>query len=617
MSFETVLGSVGGWMISKPFARVLSLLSIILVLSDYSLDCKITHDYGNWNLILKKYNITCNALSTNVELNPSSCSIYALDPQLAKIYSISILVSTHLLQFLFLIWRIDTFKTMLYYLIGSCCSGRTLTKSKKYMFGLAIIIVGLCLPFVSKMYIHFVMAINCFRLWTNKEKYQILKKHNLEGRFPVKPVNNLCNYCKDCDNTQCFCLHCGCVSKDSMYTTTNKYSSRLKELECNLMDLEAFNRYVSCSIEDTFMPLLQTYMIVPEIAAQIHSPPPNLESSPNSLLTQIIFYSPVAWTILSVVLSIIGQSMAIADLHFARRKKEYIGRQIASKALFTLTVIFQVSSRLVIMVMLALVTFPDSPYTPLYTVSGCMCHILMVFIVKICIKWRYNSNFNKLKSFANTFLCAFASVNVFVKGEFIEDEFHQYDDKLQAAYCSKQEEKDFQKRTKNGKFYDRFYFTLIIWFEQICMYSAIWYIWATRPYPEDLTMSTFFPLSLTVFLLGQTLEWLVHLLVFPFAKFRARYELRKKLLFASVLILLATAVVLLAWEASRDYPDLLIPILVFTSVMVISLTAFFLNTICCATSNNTQKDDHLEKDALSNASGSYASLCEYSDAKDP
>ena len=212
-----------------------------------------------------------------------------------------------------------------------------------------------------------------------------------------------------------------------------------------------------------------------------------------------------------------------------------------------------------------------------------------------------------------------------MKGHFAEESLDKYDDSKKSARRSKRETKDLQHKVKRQKFCDRFYFTLIIWIEQLCMYGGILYASTLPNYPKDFTLSTFFPLSVTIFLLGQILEWLVHLLVFPFAKYRARYELRRNLLFAFISICLAISIGILARFSLQHYPNFFVPIVVFACIMIISLMAFFLNqifstiysfsnTICCVAKDDIEKDEFLENDAVSNASGSYESLLEFSGA---
>ena len=97
------------------------------------------------------------------------------------------------------------------------------------------------------------------------------------------------------------------------------------------------------------------------------------------------------------------------------------------------------------------------------------------------------------------------------------------------------------------------------------MYAAIVWKCETDATTKDFDLWIFLPFSLTLFGLGQLLEWLVHLVLFPFSKFRARYEIRKKLLM--VVILIITIGVLVSVVYLLHGRTLFIPFAVVISLM--------------------------------------------------
>merc|ERR1711894_648242 len=155
---------------------------------------------------------------------------------------------------------------MLYAIINLCGCERKLTSKQKLKRNVVIFLVAICLPFVTKIYITLIASVRCYTFKNNFRKFFNLKNtgHNYKDRFPQRESIHNCSACKDCDSeTLCFCLKCGLTS---MKITANKYASLIRHIECNAMDLTGLNRYISSAVEDTYMPLWQTFMILPIVA---------------------------------------------------------------------------------------------------------------------------------------------------------------------------------------------------------------------------------------------------------------------------------------------------------------------------------------------------------------
>ena len=143
------------------------------------------------------------------------------------------------------------------------------------------------------------------------------------------------------------------------------------------MDLKGLNRYISSAVEDTYMPLWQTFMILPLLAEMFV-----VVSTTEVTMKLFLKHSSMMFTIISILLSIVGQAMAITDIHFSRRKKEHLGSKLGHKCLFLCAMILQIASRLLTICVFGMSVFPSNPFTPLILTGMIFVHIIVVFILQ-------------------------------------------------------------------------------------------------------------------------------------------------------------------------------------------------------------------------------------------
>ena len=197
-------------------------------------------------------------------------------------------------------------------------------------------------------------------------------EHQYKSQFPVREPGHGCRACKNCKSvTVCFCFKCGFTSEN---VTANKYGGMVRDLESNAMDLEEIHRYISCAIEDTYCPIWQTFVIFPKLSEMFFEFPESNES----FEMRAEFYSSLSWTVISVMLSILAQAMAISDMYFSKRKKEQLGTKLSHKCTFLVAIILQITSRLLTIIVFGMSIFPGNRYTPLILTGFCFSHIGVV-----------------------------------------------------------------------------------------------------------------------------------------------------------------------------------------------------------------------------------------------
>ena len=338
----------------------------------------------------------------------------------------------------------------------------------------------------------------------------------------MREAGHGCRACKACNSESfCFCFKCGFTSQN---VTANKYASMVRDLESNAMDLEEINRYISCAVEDTYCPIWQTFMVFPQISEKFFQ----LPQSDASWNRQAEFYSSLSWTLVSVMLSILAQAMAIADMHFSKRKKEHLGTKFSVKCLFLFAIIFQISSRLLTISVFGMFMFPENPYTPLILTGFCFIHILIVFTSRYVIgMMHFSESFGTPISIVNCMLCAFGSVFSYAKiyfdkeNRFISDIENEEEQNIDHGKA-----KPFKNMVQE-KFWQRLIFGVIIVVEQLTMYILIIY-WGSVP--TGFNVKLFILVTGAIFITGHLTESILHLFFNPFARFRPYYKIKKIIL---------------------------------------------------------------------------------------
>ena len=131
--------SVASWMNQGGFSTVGSLWVLVTNLQDYALDWRICGDYFAFNSFCRKNQYQCDIIDMVTETAPTNddqkqslndtckevLTVTRLAPLLPFIYALFVMLLTHIMQFCIVIKkRNDTYKSMIYYLVGACCQNK-------------------------------------------------------------------------------------------------------------------------------------------------------------------------------------------------------------------------------------------------------------------------------------------------------------------------------------------------------------------------------------------------------------------------------------------------------------------------------------------------------------
>ena len=362
-------------------ARIFTFLSLFNMLQDYILDIKLTVDYFNWPVYIQDYDciyftkqdygkwngttlehrncsfshvflnssLDCmvEKLSSNpfpeicsIDKNPkmytSSCNVIRTDSLVAFLTSLIILVITQIMQCIVLYVYFDTFEALISYLKGDCCRYKyqfSENQAKKHdknntLVYILMFMLALFLPFVTKTFVVLFMSLHIFRSKTNRERCKTLGIENKLGRNePFRQSAEFkCDVCNDCTSKQCVCTSCGHLNTHHNQETNNKkideetlFNHEINALESNISALDRLDRLVTGAIENTYMPLIQMYFLLPLIISAANTVPETDEArlsfSGASLYTKLILHA------ISIASSLIGLSSTAMDLHFKRGSK--------------------------------------------------------------------------------------------------------------------------------------------------------------------------------------------------------------------------------------------------------------------------------------------------------
>ena len=427
-----------------------------------------------------------------------------------------------------------------------------------------IIILGLILPYVTKIYVAVMMPMQLFQFTKNKEKIGRLKNVRFYQNFPNRNRQHKCIYCRQCNDPRCFCLFCGFVATKEEITTTNEYHKQIRKIENNLGELDRLNRIIVSAVEDTYMPVIQAYMVIPLICQNIYDINNNDTASiTDDIISVTLSYSKLTLTILSIATSIVSLSISITHLHFERTKKKYLGSRPGSKYLFLLAMACQITSRLITFIVFGLVVHSDYAFAPVWLVLSCIGHIAVVFITKLLLLACQRQLFKP--RIINSLFCSIGSVYTYVKGDFAVKEIER----------RISEKSDTQKESEHSKMIERFIFAAIVFIEQILMYVGI----GLEPLkPFDLNITTFFVVNSLLLIVGLMAEWIVYLLLNPTAKYRVLFKSKKNMLMILIglfVIALVTGLVYLTYYYGEGW---YIPIVSITTILVLFFALFMAGT---------------------------------------
>lgn len=369
------------WAKSAPWENLLTCFYVIVSFMDTGFDIKLAVNYYYWQNTLRDY-----ICSNNGTTESMSCIIHSLDKNIPFGISFGILVLTHILQYALLYFFWNYFEDVMSYFLGCCCSRKLkrMRETRKSQYWSVIAIVGLFLPFASYLYLAISMPLQMYKFEKNKKKFDKLNQLSCKQAykyptFPERRNDHDCPYCDECD--ACLCRFCGFVGtrinalnnegKITRVSTISmdNYNSVLSEEKSKLADLNGMNRMIVTAFEDTYILLLQMYIILPLTTF-------TSESSPETLI--------VTW--LSIFSGIWSQATSATHLHFSRRKKIYMGKKLWPKYIYLISMVCQIAARLTMAVVFGYTNSPNAKYTPLFLMALCIIHILLSFVIKLLVQ---------------------------------------------------------------------------------------------------------------------------------------------------------------------------------------------------------------------------------------
>ena len=269
--------------------------------------------------------------------------------------------------------------------------------------------------------------------------------------------------------------------------------------------------------------------------------------------------------------------MAIADMHFSKRKKEHLGTKLGIKCLFLFAIIFQISSRLLTISVFGMFMFPENPYTPLILTGLCFVHIFIVFTSRCLIGFKYfKGSFVTPMRIINCMLCAFGSVFSYAKIHFDKEDRFITETVYEDDPVDPGKTQEF-KNTVQEKFWQRFMFGTIIVGEQLIMYILIIFYGSA---PSGFNVKLFITVTGAIFISGHLTEAILHLFFNPFARFRPYFWIKKMALslttaiFVTSCIGYALNILYHQYIERKEYQDLFIPII--TILIMLGITIFTL-----------------------------------------
>ena len=573
---------------SQLLQNILTLSLVLVYFTDNGVDYMLASDYKDWNKTIQDYK--CNE---NERIKSSSCLIHELDDRLAFGISLGVLVITHFLQFVMLRRCWDVFECVCCYILGCCC-GETLkiARSKNpIQYGIVVFLVGLFLPFASHLYLAVIMPLQIFKFKENYAKF-LKSKHKQQYKYKEYPKRTLlhdCVYCSGCPNTDCFCRRCGFMSSENDAISMDDYMRRMNKENTNLADLDGTNRLIVSSFENTYILIIQVYMILPLICQRWYATNNDDNASTSSLWT-------MALTVLSIVSSIFSQSSTATHLHFSRRSKIYTGKNRALRCTYMTSMLLQITGRVTLAVVSGYVLLPSGPFKPVYIILYCMVHIFITFVLKLVPKIRIKHS-DTGSSIWKAFMSAGASVYIYLNEDYGKEE--------NATPKDTTEDISMQQNRKSGS---RFLFGGLIVLEQGLMYIAILSQYGLdSEIFKDFNLNLFLLVNYFTFTTGVGLEIMFHLTLNPWSELRDYFE-KKKLgfilyLFLSTLLPAIVVLIKLSKGGALDSEAIfkgvqtykLIPILIVAATISGLIIAFKVGSPTCR-QNRSKEANHAPSD---------------------
>ena len=573
-------------------------------LQDYALDWRICAEYLNFTSFCNENQYTCDMkematerTSTNgdtVTRNNDTCTevktITQIDPLLPFRYALIVMILVHLVQFGAVIKkRGDIYKPMIYYLVGACCKNKKLGGLQHVKRWLITCMVGFMLPFVSKLFI-IRMAIKYQQFEDNIEVYAKFKdfQHKYREKFPRKQKDHDCKFCKSCTDSECVCFHCGFISKNNSDKTMDYYNEQLLAMKENTARIESIDRHITISLEDTYNPLLQVFIILPLIARHISGHTVTDTSTAGGIVETASYYSTLIFHLWSVVSSVMAHANAATAIYFLRPKKQSIGKVAASKLLYQGSALLMIASRITTMTIFAMACFPVSHYAPLYLVIMCWGHVIIVCTLRFVLRKKSNLKGQietsgismdpedpcyrhpemTSKILWQSLKGSVASMFINIKGD--EDSSIE-SDKLEKIG-------NYHDDYVGGKSMERLLFGSLMWTEQIVMLFCIGYLGVSED--TNINVHQVIPSILAMFVLGNILEGVMNIYQNPFAILRFQFNTKKNCLLIVIAGIVVSSIIgvtiyVYLQEAQTKNFENFIPLVIVEMIAIIVLILMY------------------------------------------
>ena len=571
------------WFKENLLANCIVLMSFLMYCSDWGTDIQQTKSF--WDGYKNKSSTF--SISTSIEKGFSfENRIGESDYLVAFGISVSVLLLTTIFHFIICFTGIH--EPMISFFNGSCCEQNLITQSK-WKINAVKFIIAIFLPFFSKLFVTILMPIQLEQFDKNWKKIEELRKNwkkigerrknweNIEElrrnseeelntieeenvkKISWKRFNN-CSFCKKCNYRDSICYFCGFLNSDS--PSSYEYNDACKNIESELLAQDGFNRIAEMIMENTYLPIVQLFIGLPQLLLSATSFKLSVE-----FLTSASSYTNLGIVLFSVVTSIMSLSFGITSLYFCEEKKSALGNDTATKLLYTVSMICQITCRLVTFSIFGLVFFDKNEYALLWMVLACFSHVFIVFLLRSVLwtieeprKIQKAEKDNNLIIFDIIYLVygSFLSVFVFVKGRRTPDD---------------KGEQEYKVESQNSKLWSRIFFFMIVITEQGLMYWGIY--GACYNKKIEFNWMLFMIVMSVVYVLGLCLEITINIFLNPVAEDR-KYFKEKKFTFIGTIgigLFVATLVLIIKYALS-----LLWTVIPITGVLIVIVVVLKCNT---------------------------------------
>ena len=383
----------------------------------------------------------------------------------------------------------------------------------------------------------------------NWEKIEELKKHlheNHKGRwaqFPNKEDDHFCNFCRDCQQLGSFCYFCG--FRNAKSTTSYEYKETCKKIEAELLAQDGFNRIGEMVLENTYLPIVQLFVGLPLLLKNV-----------SSLTSSDPHYTDLGLVLFSVGTSILSLALGITSLYFSQGKKSALAKDKATKSLYTIAMICQITSRLISLCVFGLLFFDKNGFALIWMMFACFAHVALVFFGRTILWWTDQQKSPRKFNFFYLVMGSLLSVFTFVKGR------HPSEDK---------NDQQNQRESQRAKLLSRTLYFLLIVVEQALMYAGIFYACTYKHKDIEFGWEVFIIVMSILLLLGISFETTIHLFFNPVAEDREYFKARKLTFLAIIGLSLLSAILASIGVYANWLLWTVVPIFIVLTVIIVLL----------------------------------------------